>query len=548
MKNFYDAVIVGGGPAGLSAAIYLARAQYSVLVIEKEKIGGQITITSEVVNYPGVYSTDGKRLTEEMRRQAQSFGADFLLADVRALHLDGYKKLVDTDKGTVECFGIVLATGASPRRAGFAGEEEFRGRGVAYCATCDGEFFSGKDVFVVGGGFAAAEEAVFLTRYAKKVTILVREENFTCAGSIVDQVMSTPDIQVYFNTQIRKVGGNGLLQYAEIYNNKTGETWRYETPEKSNFGIFVFAGYAPATELFKDQLELSKEGYLMTDRNQKTSAAGVYGAGDVCVKQLRQVVTAVSDGAVAATSLEKDLFAMYQKLNIKREKPERRVAPKAVQAQPGKEKNEDDRFITGEMRETLAPVFGRFEKNIVVRVYLDDSRLSREVEGFVSEMEPLSDKVRYEKIKDRDGGYRMPAMAICDDSGHDLGAVFHGVPGGHEFNSFIIALYNAAGPGQPVDMGLEKRIHSLSEALDLKLAVSLSCTMCPELVMAAQKIALENPKIRAEVFDLAHYEDLKEQYQIMSVPCMVVNDRDVYFGKKNISQLLDILEKKGIKE
>ena len=338
------------------------------------------------------------------------------------------------------------------------------------------------------------------------------------------------------------------MQYAEIYNNKTGETWRYETPEKSNFGIFVFAGYAPATELFKDQLELSKEGYLMTDRNQKTSAAGVYGAGDVCVKQLRQVVTAVSDGAVAATSLEKDLFAMYQKLNIKREKPERRVAPKAVQAQPGKEKNEDDRFITGEMRETLAPVFGRFEKNIVVRVYLDDSRLSREVEGFVSEMEPLSDKVRYEKIKDRDGGYRMPAMAICDDSGHDLGAVFHGVPGGHEFNSFIIALYNAAGPGQPVDMGLEKRIHSLSEALDLKLAVSLSCTMCPELVMAAQKIALENPKIRAEVFDLAHYEDLKEQYQIMSVPCMVVNDRDVYFGKKNISQLLDILEKKGIKE
>ena len=200
------------------------------------------------------------------------------------------------------------------------------------------------------------------------------------------------------------------------------------------------------------------------------------------------------------------------------------------------------------MRETLAPVFGRFEKNIVVRVYLDDSRLSREVEGFVSEMEPLSDKVRYEKIKDRDGGYRMPAMAICDDAGHDLGAVFHGVPGGHEFNSFIIALYNAAGPGQPVDTGLEKRIHSLSEALDLKLAVSLSCTMCPELVMAAQKIALENPKIRAEVFDLAHYEDLKEQYQIMSVPCMVVNDRDVYFGKKNISQLLDILEKKGIKE
>ena len=167
----------------------LAGRSTAVLVIEKEKIGGQITITSEVVNYPGVPKTDGKKLTEAMRKQAQYFGAEFLLAEVKELKLKGDKKYAVTDKGETEGLAILLATGASPRKAGFKGEMEFRGRGVAYCATCDGEFFTGKDVFVVGGGFAAAEEAIFLTRYAKKVKILVREPAFTCAGSIVDSVM-----------------------------------------------------------------------------------------------------------------------------------------------------------------------------------------------------------------------------------------------------------------------------------------------------------------------------------------------------------------------
>ena len=554
MKDFYDAVIVGGGPAGLSAAIYLARAQYSVLVVEKEKIGGQITITSQVVNYPGVFSADGNRLTGERRRQAESFGAEFLLANVSALDMDGDKKTVHTDKGKIQCFGMVLATGASPRRAGFKGEEEFRGRGVAYCATCDGEFFTGKDVFVVGGGFAAAEEGIFLTRYAKKVTILVRDEKFSCADSIAEQVMSTPEIEVRFNTQIREVGGRGLLNYGVFFNNITGEEYQYEAGEGNNFGVFVFAGYAPATDLFKDQLQLTPDGYLVTDRDQKTSKDGIYGAGDVCEKQLRQVVTAVSDGAVAATSMEKYLFAMYQKLGIVREKPKspKTGAEKAsdpdrmsgVHGEPGKVVGDGsgDGFLTEDMKAALAPVFARFEKEILVRAYLDDSDFSRELEGFISEMEPLSPKVHYDQIRDRDDGYILPALVICDRDGRDLGAVFHAVPGGHEFNSFIIALYNASGPGQPLEPSIKNRIQRLSDPAQIKIAVSLSCTMCPELVMAAQKIALENPKIRAEVFDLARYPKLKEKYQIMSVPCMIINNDKIYFGKKDAAQILGLLE------
>ena len=198
--DLYDAVIVGGGPAGLSAALYLARARYRVLVVEKEAFGGQITITAEVVNYPGVERAGGRELTDTMRRQAQRFGAEFLLAEVEGLDVEGDVKLVRTSRGVLRCFAVVVATGAHPRQVGFRGETEFRGRGVAYCATCDGEFFTGRDVFVVGGGFAAAEEAMFLTRYARSVTMLVRRDTFSCARSIAEQVLAHEGIRVRFHT------------------------------------------------------------------------------------------------------------------------------------------------------------------------------------------------------------------------------------------------------------------------------------------------------------------------------------------------------------
>ena len=195
MNNLYDVVVIGGGPAGLTAALYLARAKYRVVVVEKENFGGQITITHEVVNYPGVGKTSGKALTETMRKQAESFGAEFMLAEVESLDMEGDVKTIKTSRGELKAFGVLLATGAHPRMVGFEGEEDFRGRGVAYCATCDGEFFTGKEVFVVGGGFAAAEESVFLTKFARHVTILVRKDDFSCAASVADQARNHEKIR-----------------------------------------------------------------------------------------------------------------------------------------------------------------------------------------------------------------------------------------------------------------------------------------------------------------------------------------------------------------
>ena len=194
MEKRYDAIIVGGGPAGLSAAIYMARAQFHVLVIEKDTIGGQITITGEVVNYPGIPYTNGKKLTAGMHSQAGAFGAEFLTAEVTGLDLEGTYKTVHTTRGDFTAAGIIYAAGAHPRLAGFAGEEEFKGHGVAYCATCDGEFFTDKDVFVVGGGFAAVEEGLFLTRYARKLYMVVRRDDFSIHSPVVDELKENPKL------------------------------------------------------------------------------------------------------------------------------------------------------------------------------------------------------------------------------------------------------------------------------------------------------------------------------------------------------------------
>ena len=200
MENLYDVIVIGGGPAGLTAALYLARAKYRVLVLEKDQFGGQISITHEVVNYPGIVNVSGKHLTETMRQQAENFGAEFMLAEATGLELSEEIKTVHTNRGDYRCLGILLATGAHPRTVGFQGEEEHKGRGVAYCATCDGEFFTGKEVFVTGGGYAAAEESVFLTKFARHVTILVRKDDFSCAASVAEQAKNHEKITVLYNT------------------------------------------------------------------------------------------------------------------------------------------------------------------------------------------------------------------------------------------------------------------------------------------------------------------------------------------------------------
>ena len=534
MQNLYDVIVIGGGPAGLTAALYLARAKYRTLVVEREKFGGQITITHEVVNYPGVKHTSGEALTETMRAQAESFGAEFLLTEVESLDMSGDIKTVKTARGELKAFGVLLATGAHPRMIGFQGEAEFRGRGVAYCATCDGEFFTGKEVFVVGGGFAAAEEAVFLTKYARHVTILVRGEDFTCAESVADGAKNHPNITVLYNTEVEEVLGDSSLKAIRYRNNVTGETAEYRDPKGDNIGVFVFAGYAPATRLIEGIADRDDQGYVITDRNQKTNVDGLYAAGDVCVKQLRQVVTAVGDGATAATELEKYAAAMHRKTGLRPEKP--KAAPK--QEVPAQTRS-DSTLFDADMLAQLNAVFARMGSNLILKLHLDSRPVSAELKSYMEELAKLTDKLTVEVAED---GEDAPCVRVCRADGGETGLAFHGVPGGHEFTSFVLGLYNAAGPGQPLDGDVRQAIAGLP-ARNMKVLVSLSCTMCPELVTAAQRIAAENALVSAEVYDINHFPGLREKYNVMSVPCLVIDDgATVTFGKKNIRQLLEILK------
>ena len=535
MENLYDVVVIGGGPAGLTAALYLARARYRVVVVEKDCFGGQITITAEVVNYPGVEKTSGAALTETMRKQAEGFGAEFLLAEVTGLDLSGDVKTVRTSRGDLKCFGVLLATGAHPRMVGFQGEEQFRGRGVAYCATCDGEFFTDKDVFVVGGGFAAAEESVFLTKYARHVTILIRGDGFTCAQATADAARNHEKITVLTNTVVEEVSGDTALRFIRYRNTRTGQVTKHHAADGETFGVFVFAGYEPATELVQGLAELDEQGYVLTDRSQKTTADGLYAAGDVCVKPLRQVVTAVGDGALAATELERLCAAMQARTGLRPQQPVSRAEEAAAPAEAG------STLFNGDMLSQLHTVFARMASPLILRLFLDETPLSAELRQYMDELAAQSGKLSVE-VGDPASADHLPCVRVCRADGDWTGLAFHGVPGGHEFTSFVLGLYNAAGPGQALDEESRNAIHAIQKTMDLQVLVSLSCTMCPELVTAAQRVAAENPNITAQVYDLNHFPDLREKYQVMSVPCLVVNSGEqVSFGKKSIRQLLELL-------
>lgn len=579
--RLYDAVIIGGGPAGLTAALYLARARYRVLVVEKEKFGGQITITSEVVNYPGLQRTSGTELTETMRRQAQSFGAEFMLAEVTGLGLADDIKEVKTSRGSLFCFGVLLATGAHPCMVGFAGEAEFRGHGVAYCATCDGEFFTGKPVFVVGGGFAAAEESVFLTKYASHVTILIRDDDFSCAKATAEAARQNEHITVLTNTVVDEVSGDSVLRRLRYHNTKTGEETVFEASAGDTFGVFVFAGYEPATELVRGVAELDPQGYIVTDRTQNAGIPGLYAAGDLCQKPLRQVVTAVGDGALAATELERYAAAMQKKAGLHPVQPVTRIPTRPTgavvadgktgaptvpgtgnstvsQASAGDagmrssssgQNPASKELLTEEMKEQLLNVFSRMERPLVLKLWLDQRPVSAELKQYMEALSALTDKLslqvcaeRAEEQPEEVPEAERPCVRVCLADGSWTGLAFHGVPGGHEFTSFVLGLYNAAGPGQSVDEASLARIKALHGAAHIRILVSLSCTMCPELVTAAQRIAAQSPAVTAEVYDLNHFPQLREQYQVMSVPCMIINDMPPVFGKKNVEQVLELLE------
>lgn len=545
MKNLYDVIIIGAGPSGLSAAIYAGRAKLRTLVVDKDEAGGQIKITSDVANYPGFLHIDGKELGQKMKAQALELGARLMSAEIVKVELQGDIKKLYTSSGEVlEALSVIIATGANPRKLGFTGEKEFTGRGVGYCATCDGEFFTGKDIFVIGGGYAAAEEAIYLTRYGKKVTIVVRESDFCCAQTIANRVKENDKIEVIFNTELLEVGGDKVLKYAKFLNNVTKETWVYNVePASSSFGVFVFVGYKPMSELFENQLEIDKDGYIITDEDLLTSVEGVYAAGDIRPKKLRQLVTAVSDGAIAVINSEKHIYNIKEKLNIK-------IIPEEPEDKPVKSLLDDN------IKEELQLVFNKFANVVTISAVLLNTgdeemvKLSSEIKEFLEDFASVTDKVRLEiyykgdnsKLEEQLDTDIYPVIAMLDKDGNYSGASFSGVPGGHEFNSFILALYNIAGPGQAVEDDLVNRVKKLDKKLDLKICITLQCTYCPELVTAAQFIAINNSNVNVQVVDLARFAFVKDNFNIMSVPAMIVNG-DVEFGAKKLAGLLDYLEK-----
>ena len=582
--DLYDVIVVGGGPAGLTAGLYLARARYRVLILEKDDFGGQITITNEVVNYPGVGRTTGRALTQTMRQQAQDFGAEFLSAEAIGLDVHGDVKTVHTSRGDLKAFGILLATGASPRKLGFEGEFEYAGRGVAYCATCDGEFFTGKEVLVVGGGFAAAEESVFLTTYASKVTVLVREQDFTCDATVAAAAKNNPKIEVRYQVELQGVtAGQGGLREAAILNRATGQTETWRPADGGTFGVFVFAGYVPATDLVRGVVELDDYGYVVTHGYLETSVPGVYAAGDLRAKNLRQVVTATADGAIAAVELERYAKRMSEKTGLMPQRPASYVyeqstaktnaasldatapapAPAKRSADAGAAANavkKSSELFSDATRQQLNVVFGRMSRPVTLALELDDTPLSTELRGFIDALVALSGG----KLKSTvvDGEYKkddtgravfdvdsvLPAARPCVRmvvDGEPTGLAFHGVPSGHEFNSFVLGLYNVAGPGQPLGDDLIDRSRSITDPLDIMVLVSLTCTMCPETVLASQRIASLNPAVRAEAYDVAHFPELRDHYGAMSVPCIVITRADgtqqVEFGKKSIPQMLELV-------
>ena len=539
--NLYDVIIVGGGPAGLTAALYLARAKYRVLLLEKEQFGGQITITNEVVNYPGIEKTSGKTLTDTMRRQAENFGAECLIAEAKGFSVTDEIKTVHTDHGDFYCFGVLIATGAHPRTVGFKGEEEYKGRGVAYCATCDGEFFTDKEVFVIGGGFAAAEESVFLTKFAKHVTIFIRKDGFSCAASVADKAKNHEKITVVPNTVVEEVSGESGLNYIRYKNTKTGEISEYRAENGDFFGVFVFAGYSPDTELVKDIIELNEHGYIITDSEQKTNVDGIYAAGDVCIKPLRQIVTATGDGALAATELEKYVAEMQQKTGLYPKQPKAKIIEKSKASEENISHNSNDAF-SDEIKQQLLDIFSKFERNLTLKLYLDNRPVSNELESLIENISALTDKITVIVAEKNASSDVAPCVRVFLEDGSDTGIAFHGVPSGHEFTTFVISLYNASGPGQQSDEQTIQEIKEIKNTVDMKILVTLSCTMCPDLVIACQRIATLNPNIRAEVYDIQHFDELRKKYNVMSVPCLVINDDKVSFGKKNINQVLDLIK------
>ena len=310
MSEIYDVIILGAGPAGLAAGLYAGRSRLNVLIIEKGQDGGQIAITDEIENYPGqiVEGESGPSLIARMTEQAEKFGAKRVSDMIKEVELEGEVKVLKSEKNEYRGKNVIIATGAHARPIGGKGEGQFRGKGVSYCATCDANFFEDFEVYVVGGGDSAVEEAMYLTKFARKVTIIHRRDELRAAKSIQEKAFKNPKLFFMWDSVVEELEGDDILQAMYVKNVKTGEVTKVEAdPEDGMFGLFGFIGTVPNTKIFEGVIDMDERGYIKTDADMHTNIPGVYAAGDVRVKSLRQVVTAAADGAIAAVQVERSM-------------------------------------------------------------------------------------------------------------------------------------------------------------------------------------------------------------------------------------------------
>ena len=310
MSKVYDVIILGGGPAGLSAGLYAGRSRLTTLIIEKGQDGGQIAITDEIENYPGqiVEGESGPSLVARMSAQAEKFGVERVRGSIKSVELAGDVKVVKTATEEYQAKNIIIATGAHSRPIGCKNEGMYIGKGVSYCATCDANFFEDFEVFVVGGGDSAVEEAMYLSKFARKVTVIHRRDELRAAKSIQEKAFANDKVEFMWDSVVEELGGDEILSSMIVKNVKTGEVRTIEADEEDGmFGVFGFIGTVPNSELYKGQIEMNEAGYIITDDDMHTNIPGVYAVGDIRVKSLRQVVTAAADGAIAAIQVERSL-------------------------------------------------------------------------------------------------------------------------------------------------------------------------------------------------------------------------------------------------
>lgn len=545
-EHLYDLIIVGAGPAGLSAGLYAGRATLDTLILEGDTVGGQVTTTSVVYNYPAVEKVDGTQLMNKMQKQVADFGVTIKHDQVAKYQLaDEVKVLVGKSGQEYHARSVIIATGASPRKVGFPGEDEFRGRGVAYCSTCDGDLFTGLQIFVVGGGYAAAEEADYLSRFGKHVTVLVRSDHFKCPPLMAARALNNPKVSVEYNTEIKKVTGDDYVTAAILVNNKTGKETVYHVDQGDNtFGIFIYVGTQPATKDLQGIIDLDDHGYIKADANGATNVSGVYAAGDVIVKNLRQIITAASDGAVAATSAEQFITAQKQRQGIPIHADVAKKAASTVGQTTNLEKQEEvtpheGNWLSADIDSQLKPIFERLTKDVTLEVVMNGSDLAQQLLSFVTEFAGLDDHMSVKQTADDSA--QLPTLKLLDADGNDTGLHYMGIPTGHELNSLVLGVYNVAGPGQTIAPEMAERIKQLPAA-NIRIGVSLTCHFCPDVVAACQRMASLNPNITATMIDLQHDPELRKDKKIMSVPATMIDDSPVIFGSQSLEQLVAAVE------